>query len=56
VALPELPWYRTLRRVVAPTEAAADVTLAILALVTLLVLWRGDPLVKAAWAVYLVSP
>lgn len=56
MAIPELPWYGTLKRFVAPTESVADVSLVIIAIVTLYLLWRGDAVLKAAWVVYVVSP
>ena len=56
MAIPELPWYGTLRRVVAPTETVSNMALVIIAIVTLFILWRGDAVLKAAWAVYVVSP
>lgn len=56
MAIPELPWYGALKRVVAPTEAVSNAALIIIAIVTLLILIKGDAVVKAAWAVYVVSP
>jgi hypothetical protein len=51
-----LPWYHRLKTLVAPTEPIANLTLLAVVAVTLLLVWRGSPVAKAAWAVYLVSP
>lgn len=56
MAIPELPWYSKLRAIVAPSESVSNVTLVIIAIVTLLILLKGDAVLKAAWAVYVVSP
>jgi hypothetical protein len=56
VAIPSLPWYPALQRIVAPSEGVTNAVLVLMVLVTLLILWRGDAVVKAAWAVYWVSP
>jgi hypothetical protein len=54
--VPSLPWYGKLKTIVAPTDRASTVTLVVVLVVVLLVLWKGDPVHKAAVAVYLVSP
>lgn len=54
--LPELPWYKAVRDKLVPTEQAANMVLIALLLITLIVLIRGGPVAKAAWAIYLVSP
>jgi hypothetical protein len=51
-----LPWYPRLKRLIAPTEAAANVALLVVVMVCLLVLWRGDAVTKALVVVYLASP
>ena len=56
MATPLFPWYSRLERTVAPTEAAANLSLAILIAISLVILWKGSPLLKAGWVVYLVSP
>lgn len=56
MATPLFPWYNRLEQAVAPTEAASNLALVILATATLLILWKGSPVLKAAWVVYLVSP
>jgi hypothetical protein len=53
---PQLPWYRKIEEVVAPTEPAANFGLAVILVITAIILWRGHPAVKAAWLVYMVSP
>lgn len=56
MAVPRLPWYSRIERIVAPSEPVTNVVLGVIVLVTLLVLVRGNATVKAAWAVYMVSP
>ena len=54
--LPSLPWYQKIEQAIAPTETAANIGLAVILLVTAFVLWKGNPVVKATWLVYMVSP
>lgn len=56
MAIPKLPWYDAIERVVAPTEPVADLMLVVIVAVTVLVLLRGSSTAKAAWVVYVVSP
>ena len=56
MAVPKLPWYDKLEKIVAPTEGAANLALIALIVITAVILIWGKPIVKAAWAVYLVSP
>jgi hypothetical protein len=52
----ELPWYSRLEKIVAPTEKATNVALVVLICLCLLLLWKGDSVMKAAFVVYMVSP
>lgn len=54
--LPQLPWYHKLEKAIAPTETASNIVLTLIVLISLAILLWGNPLFKAAWAVYLVSP
>ena len=56
MATPIFPWYSKLERAVAPSEPAANLALATLIVISLIILWRGSPILKAGWVVYLVSP
>lgn len=56
MAIPQVPWSKTVERWVAPTEQASDVVLVLILAVTLLVLIRGTATHKAALAVWLVAP
>lgn len=56
MSVPQLPWYSTLRDKLVPTEQAANYVLIAILIITLFVLWRGGPVGKAAWAVYVISP
>jgi hypothetical protein len=56
MAIPRMPWYSRVERIVAPTETASDVALVLILAVTLWVLIRGNAAIKAAWTVYVVSP
>lgn len=56
MATPSLPWYDDLKRIVAPTEGAANLALALIIVASIIILLRGDAVVKAAWVIYLVSP
>lgn len=56
MAVPKLPWYDKLEKIVAPTEGAANLALVILIAISLVILIWGKPLMKAAWVVYVVSP
>ena len=56
MATPLFPWYSKLEHAIAPTEQAANLSLVILVAITLMILWKGSPVLKAAWVVYLVSP
>ena len=53
--LPQMPWYKELEKRIVPTEQAANVLLVLLIAITLAILLWGSPLMKAAWAIYLVS-
>lgn len=50
------PWYRSLRHLVAPTEKTANLVLLSLIIASVIILWKGDAVVKGLWVVYLVSP
>lgn len=54
--LPQLPWYKSLEKKIAPTEKAANIVLVLIAMITIGILLWGSPLFKAAWAVYVLSP
>jgi hypothetical protein len=56
MATPSLPWYPKLQKFLVPTEGAANLILIGVIVITVLVLWKGDSVKKALWAVYLVSP
>jgi hypothetical protein len=56
MATPSLPWYPKLKKIVAPTEGVTNLVLIAIVIITLVILWKGDALKKALWAVYLVSP
>lgn len=56
MAVPRLPWYNKLEKIVAPTEGAANLALIIIIAITAVILIWGKPIMKAAWVVYLVSP
>jgi hypothetical protein len=56
MATPSLPWYPKLKKIIAPTEGVTNLVLIGIIIITVLVLWKGDAIKKALWAVYLVSP
>ena len=56
MATPSLPWYPKLQKLVAPTEGVANLVLIGIVIATILIIWKGDSVLKALWAVYLVSP
>jgi hypothetical protein len=56
MATPSLPWYPRLKQIIATTEGVANLVLIGIVIATLLILWKGDAVKKALWAVYLVSP
>jgi len=56
LAIPKLPWYDKVRDIVAPTEQAANMVLIAILTITVIVLVKGNPTIKAAWAVWLVMP
>ena len=56
MAVPKLPWYSKLEKLVAPTEGAANLALIVLITISVVILIWGKPIIKAAWVVYLVSP
>lgn len=52
----ELPWYSKLESIVAPTEKASNTALIGIAVICLLLAWKGDAVMKAGFVVYLLSP
>lgn len=56
MANPLFPWYTKLEQAIAPTEDASNLALIILLAITLIILLKGSPVLKAGWVVYLVSP
>ena len=56
MSIPSLPWYSKLQKIVAPTEGVSTLVLIGIIAITIFVIWKGDAVKKALWAVYLVSP
>lgn len=54
--LPKMPWYDTVREKLVPTEQAANYVLVAVLLITIVVLIKGNPVHKAAWAIWLILP
>lgn len=51
-----MPWYDALERALKPVEGYTTLLLVALAIITLLIAWKGDAVAKTAWFIYLVSP
>lgn len=56
MAYPEMPWYGAIEEGLRPIEPHATAALVGLAVITILIAWKGDSVAKLAWLVYLLSP
>jgi hypothetical protein len=51
-----MPWYNQLKAAIAATEPASNLAIATIIAISILVLVKGSPAMKALWVVYVVSP
>lgn len=56
MATPSLPWYGTIERGLEPVSGHLSTMLVALAVIAVMVAWKGDNVIKMAFLVYLVSP
>ena len=54
--LPMPPWYKEFAKALKPIEGHETTALLILALITIFIALKGDPVVKLGWLIYLISP
>ena len=50
------PWYDAIEKALRPLEGHMQLALVGIAVITLVVAWKGDSVARTAWFVYLVSP
>lgn len=51
-----LPWYGPLEDFIRPSWPLMIAIASVIVLVTLLLIWKGDPVLLAGWLVYLALP
>lgn len=56
MSVPEMPWYAAMEDALTPLSPYSSFVLIILAIATMWVAFRADPVVKMAFLVYLISP
>lgn len=49
-------WYDQLAQLLKPIEGHETAALLALAGITIVIAWKGDPVIKLGWLVYLISP